>query len=155
MASRAPSLPAAGIAERHWHGQPDVELAAAGWLPVPTRRWRTRWRSTTGAGDGSEAGLWDSGWVESTTTSARYRGRPLESRQAAFWSVRSRTASGGTSLWSERHYFQVGLLHRSDWSASWVAHPPLGAQGSPGAGGCTNAPPFPPQFRPGAPLVLL
>ena len=83
--------------------------------------------STTGEADGGETGLWDSGWVESTTTSARYRGRPLESRQAAFWSVRSRTASGGTSLWSERHYFQVGLLHRSDWSASWVAHPPLGA----------------------------
>ena len=83
--------------------------------------------STTGSADGPETGLWDSGWVESTTTSARYRGRPLESRQAAFWSVRSRTASGGTSLWSERHYFQVGLLHRRDWSASWVARPPLAA----------------------------
>ena len=35
MASRAPSLPATSIAERHWLGQSEVELAAAGGC-----RWR-------------------------------------------------------------------------------------------------------------------
>lgn len=73
------------------------------------------------AGPGADA--WDSGWVESRAAQAGYAGRPLESREALFWSVRLCTVSGGTSSWSAPGRFGAGLLHRRDWSASWVVRP--------------------------------
>ena len=85
--------------------------------------------ATTSDRAAAGADIWDSGWVDSPAMRARYRGRPLESRQSAFWSVRARTASGGTSAWSQPAHFEVGLLHHSDWTATWVAHPAL-AEGS-------------------------
>ena len=85
--------------------------------------------ATTSERAGVDADIWDSGWVESPAMRARYRGRPLESRQSAFWSVRARTASGETSAWSRAGHFEVGLLHPSDWTGTWVAHPPV-ADGS-------------------------
>lgn len=98
------------------------------------------WRLPAGAGDaaqdgyqlavgsteasaGAEADVWDSGWRSSATASAVYGGPPLASRQSLYWSVRVRTSSGGASAWAVPARFDVGLLHREDWHALWVARP--------------------------------
>ena len=85
------------------------------------------------AGTGPESGgpnadVWDSGWVGSGMTEVAYGGRPLESRETVTWWVRASTASRGTSDWSMPAHFDVGLLSRDDWSASWVGRPPVPGQ---------------------------
>jgi alpha-L-rhamnosidase len=72
--------------------------------------------------------LWDSGRVESAATAqVEYEGRALGSRQRACWRVRSFDADGEASPWSEVARFEVGLLERSDWRASFIASPIMGS----------------------------
>ncbi|MDA8297326.1 MAG: family 78 glycoside hydrolase catalytic domain [Actinomycetota bacterium] len=66
---------------------------------------------------------WRSGWLEGVTGQWRYRGPSLSSRDVRWWSVRVRSASGAASQWSEPARFEVGLLERSDWVASWITRP--------------------------------
>ena len=106
-------------------------------LGVQSERPRLDWRSpdTTGLsrqvayqlvvataadrlGKGGE--VWDSGWVDSTAPQATYGGPALESRQRLWWMVRVRNAAGGTSDWSEPAFWEMGLLRRADWTASWI-----------------------------------
>jgi len=67
-----------------------------------------------------KADLWDSGKVASDqTTQIAYGGRPLVSRQSAFWKVQvwddkaRHTDSRGAS-------WEMGLLDRSDWKGQWI-----------------------------------
>ncbi|MFE7711768.1 family 78 glycoside hydrolase catalytic domain [Streptomyces sp. NPDC057486] len=68
--------------------------------------------------------LWDSGWVESSTSSGVvYGGKALKSRQRAAWQVRIRDADGRVSDWSSPSSWEAGLLDPEDWSpARWIAH---------------------------------
>lgn len=107
---------------------------------IGTARPRLAWRHPAELGDdvgaaaqvrvvASEAGerareVWDSGWFEIDLPRVRYDGPPLASRQRLAWSVRVRTRAGRTSAWSNAAPFEVGLLERSDWSASWISRPP-------------------------------
>ncbi len=75
-----------------------------------------------------ESDLWDSGRVESSATAqVEYAGRALGSRQRACWRVRSFDAGGEASPWSEVARFELGLLERSDWHASFIASPLMGS----------------------------
>src|SRR6266446_6271472 len=66
--------------------------------------------------------LWDSGKVVSDeSTQIRYAGLSLTSRQSCFWKVRIWDGDGIFSRWSPIGQWQMGLLHREDWSAKWVA----------------------------------
>src|SRR5690606_20140071 len=68
-----------------------------------------------------EGDLWDSGKVESDQTNqVIYKGRPLASRQAAWWSVRTWDERGEASEWSPPARWTMGLLEPSDWSARWI-----------------------------------
>lgn len=68
--------------------------------------------------------LWDSGRVESEdSVLVPYDGVPLSSRQRAHWSVRVWDDTGSAASSSEPAWWEMGLLHRQDWSAQWVAAP--------------------------------
>ena len=66
--------------------------------------------------------LWDSGRISSDqTTLVVYDGKPLVSRQACFWKVRSWDKDGKVSPWSETAQWEMGLLTAGDWQAQWIA----------------------------------
>ncbi len=66
------------------------------------------------------ADLWDSGRVNSdATTEIIYGGKPLVSRQRAWWRVeiwdeRKQSATSAPSFW------EMGLLQTAEWTGSWI-----------------------------------
>jgi len=65
--------------------------------------------------------VWDSGRVESNRSyGVEYSGPTLKSRQRCFWKVRTWDADGKSSAWSDAATWEMGLMNRSDWTASWV-----------------------------------
>ena len=65
--------------------------------------------------------LWDAGKIASNATNQiEYQGQPLTSRQQAFWKVRLWDGNGVASSWSQSAHWSMGLLEKSDWSASWI-----------------------------------
>ena len=78
----------------------------------------------TDAGD-----LWDSGKVASDETAQiEYAGQSLASRGACYWKVRVWDRDGRPSGWSEVAHWEMGLLQRADWQATWIdAAPPTAA----------------------------
>jgi len=71
-----------------------------------------------------EGDLWNSGKILSDQTSQiHYAGKPLASRVPAWWKVRVWDNSGAPSPWSAAAHWEMGLLDRSDWQASWIAAP--------------------------------
>jgi alpha-L-rhamnosidase len=49
-----------------------------------------------------------------------YSGNELSSRQRYYWQVRVWDNYGNVSEWSEPAFWQMGLLHPSDWKAQWI-----------------------------------
>jgi alpha-L-rhamnosidase len=67
-----------------------------------------------------KADLWDSGWVNSSNSLfVPYGGKPMVSRQRAWWKVIVRDETG-TEVSSAASWFETGLLDRSDWTAKWI-----------------------------------
>jgi alpha-L-rhamnosidase len=65
--------------------------------------------------------LWDSGRTESDDSVAiAYKGPSLESRKRYYWAVRVWDAAGQMSASTEEAWWEMGLLHPSDWKASWI-----------------------------------
>lgn len=74
--------------------------------------------------DAGNAGLWDSGMVDSSSSNnVLYGGPALVSRQRVFWQVRVWTDSdpSAPSAWSPPAFWEMGLLNGSDWSAQWIS----------------------------------
>ncbi len=68
--------------------------------------------------------LWDSGKVVSADSSGvPYAGSTLQSRERISWQVRMWDQTGKASAWSRPASWEMGLLSRSDWSASWISNP--------------------------------
>lgn len=68
--------------------------------------------------------LWDSKEVNSDQSAwVRYNGKPLASRQKAYWQVMFRDQDGSSSAWSEVNHFELGLLANDDWKAKWISLP--------------------------------
>ena len=66
--------------------------------------------------------LWDSGKVASDSSlHIPYAGKPLRSRQRAWWRVRVWDERGRMGESTERACWEMGLLDRSDWKAQWIA----------------------------------
>lgn len=65
--------------------------------------------------------IWSTGWIDSSQSIfIAYEGEPLESRQQLSWKVRVKDQSGQELDWSESATFELGLLSKEDWSASWI-----------------------------------
>ena len=66
--------------------------------------------------------LWDSGKLESDeSVGIAYKGPSLESRKRYYWGVRVWDAAGQMSESTEEAWWEAGLLHPSDWKASWIS----------------------------------
>lgn len=80
----------------------------------------------------SDPDLWDSGHVSSRQTcNIEYRGRQLDSSQAAWWRVRSYDSDGMPSQWSEPGHFRMGILSAEDWQARWIGGQLTGSPSTP------------------------
>lgn len=68
-----------------------------------------------------EADLWDSGLVMSDRSiQVVYGGKPLASRQRAWWKVCVWDREGRPSNWSTPAFWEMGLLKPDDWQANWI-----------------------------------
>ncbi|WP_027630704.1 alpha-L-rhamnosidase [Ruminiclostridium cellobioparum] len=65
--------------------------------------------------------LWDSDKMESEKFFCiPYEGKKLHSAQRVYWKVRIWDEQGSMSQFSEPAYFEMGLLHSSDWKGRWM-----------------------------------
>ena len=79
-----------------------------------------------------EGDLWDTGRVSSgDSCHIVYDGEPLTSRQRVWWKVKTYDSDGEDSAWSRDATFEMGLLARDDWSASWIGSPLAGSKSTP------------------------
>jgi alpha-L-rhamnosidase len=70
--------------------------------------------------------LWDSGKVTSDQSAQiEYAGKALHSRMQCYWTVRTWDRDGKPSAWSKPALWSMGLLEPADWSAKWIAAPPV------------------------------
>jgi alpha-L-rhamnosidase len=68
------------------------------------------------------ADVWDSGKRTSADSiGVAYAGPALQSRKRYYWTVKVWDAAGQESQSSEEAWWDTGLLHKSDWSAKWIA----------------------------------
>jgi len=73
--------------------------------------------------------LWDSGMVAAdATTQIVYAGTPLAARQRAWWAVRVEDADKKATAWSAPAFFEMGLLDRRDWQATWIGSALVGGR---------------------------
>jgi alpha-L-rhamnosidase len=67
------------------------------------------------------ADIWDIGKTASAVSvGIAYRGPALESRRRYYWKVRVWDAGGQASESAELAWWEMGLLHPTDWKASWI-----------------------------------
>ncbi len=67
------------------------------------------------------ADVWDSGKIDSDeSVGIAYHGPALESRHRYFWKVRVWEASGQVSESAEPAWWEMGLLHATDWKGKWI-----------------------------------
>ena len=68
-----------------------------------------------------KANIWDSGKVDSAeSVGIAYRGLTLESRKRYYWKVRVWDAAGQASESAAAAWWEMGLLHGTDWKAKWI-----------------------------------
>jgi alpha-L-rhamnosidase len=74
--------------------------------------------------------LWNSGRVlGDQSVFVEYKGKPLESRKRYFWKVKIWDEKNSPSPYSETAWWEMGLLQKTDWMASWIGK--LGTEGKP------------------------
>lgn len=71
--------------------------------------------------DDREKVLWDSKKMDGSAMRCTYGGTPLKSRDRVYWQVKLWDENGEEGEWSEKAYFELGLLQPSDWKAKWIA----------------------------------
>ena len=94
------------------------------WLDAEHRHGarQTAYQVLVSSEPGGTPGLWDSGKVASdASVHIAYAGRPLRSRQRAWWRVKVWDERGHPTESTERAFWEMGLLERSDWRAQWIA----------------------------------
>jgi alpha-L-rhamnosidase len=65
--------------------------------------------------------LWDSGKVASDASAhIIYAGLELRSRQRVWWQVRVWDENDQASAYSSPTWWEMGLLHKDDWQATWI-----------------------------------
>jgi alpha-L-rhamnosidase len=74
----------------------------------------------SGRPDGKDL-VWTSGKVDSSASiHVEYGGPALQSGKRYYWQVRIWDNKGRVSPWSERAWWQMGLLRPRDWKARWI-----------------------------------
>ena len=106
----------------------DVKAPRFSWRVNDTRRgarqsaYQVIVADSPAALDRGEGNAWDSGKVASdASVHVVYAGKPLLSRKAYRWKVRTWDGADVASPWSEATAFEMGLLGREDWTARWIS----------------------------------
>jgi alpha-L-rhamnosidase len=69
--------------------------------------------------------LWDSGKIPSSDSiQIEYAGEPLGSQEPCFWKVRVWDGDDKPTDYSEPALWSMGLLYKSDWTATWIGLEP-------------------------------
>jgi len=77
--------------------------------------------------EAEDAPVWDSGWTESDECLyAPYEGGALLPRTRYIWQVVVRDNAGQESGWSEKAFFETGLMDASAFAADWITQPDKG-----------------------------
>ena len=72
------------------------------------------------------ADVWNSGKVVSSqSTQVVYAGKQLLSAKRYYWKVRVWDVNGNSSEYSQASFWEMALLHPSDWKAQWISAPPI------------------------------
>lgn len=67
--------------------------------------------------------LWDSGRILSDRTNqVEYKGSEVVSRKVYYWKVRSWDKNNIVGKWSPVAKWEMGLLNKPDWKASWIGN---------------------------------
>ena len=100
----------------------DVLNPRFSWQLVPDQRnlEQTGYEIRVGYKWGGNELLGDWKVLNSQSIFVPYTGKALESGTAYFWQVRVWDNKGRVSGWTEKAYWQMGLLHTSDWKAKWI-----------------------------------
>ncbi len=70
------------------------------------------------------ADVWDSRKVSSITSlDVPYKGKTLKSKQRYFWKVRIWDQQDKVSSYSSVSFWEMGLLHETDWVGKWISAP--------------------------------
>ena len=70
---------------------------------------------------GKDRLLWDSGKQTSDLSlHVPYDGEPLQPGQRCAWRVRVWDENDTASAWSDAAFWEMGLLHPSNWQAEWI-----------------------------------
>lgn len=78
-------------------------------------------RVATNASFSSSTQVWNSGKVTSDeSVLQKYGGNTLKSGQRYYWQVKVWDNKGRESKWSEKGYWETGLLSPSEWKAQWI-----------------------------------
>lgn len=65
--------------------------------------------------------MWDSGkTILGETTQQKYNGERLKAQTRYFWRVRAYDSQGMVLAWSEPAFFEMGIIHPSNWMAQWI-----------------------------------
>jgi alpha-L-rhamnosidase len=94
------------------------------WLDADHRRGarQTACQILVSSEPGGVPDLWDSGKMASDVSlHVAYAGKPLRSRQRAWWRVKVWDEHGRAAESTERAFWEMGLLDRGDWKAQWIA----------------------------------
>ncbi|MFN0293650.1 family 78 glycoside hydrolase catalytic domain [Pedobacter helvus] len=67
--------------------------------------------------------IWNSGKVNSNSTNQiAYKGKDLISTEVYYWKVRSWNKSKNEGKWSDISRWEMGLLDKKEWKASWIGY---------------------------------
>lgn len=77
--------------------------------------------STAAKAAAGQGDVWDSGVIESDSTSVDYAGPALESRTKYYWSVKSWVPTG--TEWAEAASFETAYLDDAEWQGDWITGP--------------------------------
>ncbi len=98
----------------------DVRKPRLSWQLTSDQRHTTQSAYQIQVSDG-RGELWDSGKLLSEQSlHIPYRGPALHSHQRCTWRVRVWDEHNRPSSWSESGWWEMGLLHLTDWQARWI-----------------------------------
>ncbi|TCC91570.1 alpha-L-rhamnosidase [Pedobacter frigiditerrae] len=69
---------------------------------------------------GDKAVVWQNKVESDQSVNVHYAGATLKAKTRYYWQVRVTDNYKNTSAWSEVNFFEISMLNKTDWTASWI-----------------------------------